>query len=320
MAHMIEIIDGKAQMAWAGETPWHGLGTSVGNDLTPAEMMKAAGLDWNVVESPTYIRVNDEEVSTGYKVLVRETDKKILTMVGEGWHPVQNSEAFDFFTDFVAKGDMEMHTAGSLDGGRRVWALAKVNESFELFGGKDRVDSYLLFSNPHKYGYCIDISFTPIRVVCNNTITLALNSTSKNRVRLTHAVKFNPDLVKETLGVAKEKLASYKDKAEFLSKKRYTKDDMKDYFMGVFPATTQARRDKGDLSRNAETAISFVDTQPGAEFGAGSFWQLFNASTFVVDHVLGRSADTRLHSAWFGATKQTKLKALDLAVEMAELA
>ena len=94
-----------------------------------------------------------------------------------------------------------MHTAGSLRDGEYVWALAKVKESFDVFG-EDTIDSYLLFSNPHKYGKSIDVRFTPIRVVCNNTLTMSLEAESKNSVRLSHRTEFNPDMVKETLGIA----------------------------------------------------------------------------------------------------------------------
>jgi len=117
--------------------------------------------------------------------LFRSSDGKILSVVSGDWNPVQNHEAFEFFNDFVMAGDMKMHTAGSLREGKNVWALAKVNDDFEILGG-DKVEPYLLFSNPHEYGKCIDVRFTAIRVVCNNTLTLALGSTSDLVVRLNH--------------------------------------------------------------------------------------------------------------------------------------
>ena len=152
MAHMVET------MAYAGEVPWHGLGTKVSNDLTPGQMLEVAGLDWEVDEVDSYVKYKGQNIPTGQKCLVRSTDSRILTTVGQGWHPVQNQEAFEFFNEFVAAGEMEMHTAGSLKGGQMVWALAKVGESFELFGD-DKIDSYLLFSNPHQYGKSIDVRF-----------------------------------------------------------------------------------------------------------------------------------------------------------------
>ena len=111
MAHNIEMIDGKAQMAYAGEVPWHGLGTKVLDDLTPAQMMEKAGLDWTVEKQPMYFRhAGDLQAVPGKEVLVRNTDGKVLDVVGKGWEPVQNAEAFDFFNEFVMNGDMKMHT------------------------------------------------------------------------------------------------------------------------------------------------------------------------------------------------------------------
>ena len=136
MAHMIEIIAGKAQMAYAGDVPWHGLGTKVPADLTHDQMLEAAGLDWTVEKKDLTFEVNGEQiVAPGKKALVRSSDGALLDVIGDNWNPLQNSEAFEFFNDFVAAGDMEMHTAGSLEDGRRVWALAKVNDTFEVFKG-----------------------------------------------------------------------------------------------------------------------------------------------------------------------------------------
>ena len=135
MAHEVET------MAYAGELPWHGLGTKVSNELTPAMMLEKAGLDWTVDEIPSFVEHNGTQIPTGQKSLVRSSDSKILTNVGEGWHPVQNQDAFGFFNEFVLSGDMEMHTAGSLKGGQMVWALAKVKESFDIFG-EDTIESF----------------------------------------------------------------------------------------------------------------------------------------------------------------------------------
>ena len=97
MAHMIEMIDGKASMAWAGETPWHGLGTQVSNDLTPEQMLKAADLDWKVVPVPAYATIGGEQVDIGRSALVRDRDNKVLDVITNDWVPNQNSDAFDFF-------------------------------------------------------------------------------------------------------------------------------------------------------------------------------------------------------------------------------
>jgi len=322
MAHEIEMVNGVAQMAYTsdGDLPWHGLGTVIDPNSTPTEMMQAAGLDWKVRELSTYCEMavggKTKRLKTGQKALVRETDGRVLSQVGKNWHPVQNEEAFNFFAEFVERGDMKMHTAGSLKNGEIIWALAKVDDEFELFNG-DRVESYMLFSNPHQYGKCIDIRFTPIRVVCNNTLTLSLNNKAKNSVRVNHRQEFNADAVKEMMGMAHFKLGKYKEMAEFLGSKRTTEDTLKEYF-GELLGRHNTKKD--ELSRRAQNAMDMLLEQPGAEFAEGSWWQPFNAVTYMTDHVMGRSADTRLQSAWYGTNQKLKTDALELALEMAEAA
>jgi len=317
VAHDIEMVNGKAQMAYAGETPWHGLGTQVPADLTPEQMLEAAGLDWEVEKVEAYATVGGRKVSVGRSALVRKSDDKILDVVSNDWNPVQNSEAFEFFNDFIAQGGMEMHTAGSLAGGQIVWALAKVKDSFELFGG-DRVDSYLHFTNFHKYGCSTDVRFTPTRVVCRNTLTLSLNSKVERMCKISHRREFNGDDAKLMLGVAADKLAKYKEMAQFLGSKRAKGEDVVEYFKRLWPLGEKAK--KVEVARNVTDALSIMDTQPGAEFAQGTWWQAFNAVTYMTDHLVGRSQDSRLTSAWYGHNKGLKVRALETAIEMAEAA
>jgi phage/plasmid-like protein (TIGR03299 family) len=320
-------------MAYAGEVPWHGLGTKVSNDISVDDMLKESGLDWNVVPVPVFGRMDGKEIKSTYQMLVRDTDQKVLTMITDKWNPVQNSEAFEFFRDFVDAGAMEMHTAGSLQDGKWVWCLAKISESFELFGG-DRVDGYLLFSNPHIYGRGVEIRFTPTRVVCNNTLQLSLGTATDNKVRLNHRSTFDPDMVKETLGIASEKMAKYKEMAQFLGSKSYKKEIVAEYMKEVFPGyskraieqaneiktLTDAQISALGLSRNAKGALDILETQPGANFAPGSWWNAYNACTFMTDHVIGKTQESRLTSAWYGLNKSVKVKALEKAVEYADAA
>ena len=324
MAHMVET------MAYAGELPWHGLGTKVSNDISVDDMMVEEGLDWNVVKVPAFASHDGVDIYSGHDMLIRETDGQPLDMVKQNWHPVQNAEAFDFFREFVEAGDMEMHTAGSLQDGKRVWCLAKVKDDFTI-NGKDLVESYLLLTNPHMYGRAVDIRFTPIRVVCNNTLTLSLAQKGEYQVSMNHKKAFDADEAKQLLGIAKGKMETYKDMATFLSGKRYTDESIRQYFATVFPnqnpkvkgvgfnPTSVVEFDKY-ASKNAKTAMEVVKTQPGANFAEGSFWQAFNAVTFMTDHVMGRENDTRLNSAWYGVNKTKKVNALETALELAEAA
>ena len=313
MAHNVET------MAYAGEVPWHGLGVPVSNDLTPNQMMKKAGLDWTVEQIDSYVTVGDKKIPTGMKALVRSSDNKVLTNIGQVWNPVQNEDAFNFFSEYVLKGDMEMHTAGSLKGGQLVWALAKVKESFDLFGG-DTVESYLLFSNPHKYGFSIDVRFTPIRVVCNNTLSLSLEAKAERSVKVGHRTEFNADEVKKALGIASAKLSQYKEMAEFLGSKRYNIDNLIEYYNTVFPRTADKRVQNQELSvetlsKNAKAAFDAIELQPGAKYAEGSWWQAFNSVTYVTDHLQGRNPDNRLYSSWFGGYQIRKRDALKTALE-----
>ena len=263
-------------------------------------------------------------------MLVRESDGQPLDMVKENWVPVQNSEAFEFFREFCDAGDMEMHTAGSLQNGKRVWALAKVKADFTI-NGTDKVDSYLLLTNPHMYGRAVDIRFTPIRVVCNNTLTLSLAQKGDYQIALNHKKAFDPQEAKELLGVAKGKMETYKDMAQFLSSKRYTPETLRTYYSTVFanqnPKVKGIGFNPADIvdfekygSKNAKLAMEVTNTQPGADLGAGSFWQAFNAVTYLTDHQLGRETDSRLNSAWYGVNKVKKAKALETALEFAQAA
>ena len=324
MAHEIEFVNGVAQMAYVGATPWHGLGKEVPADLTPEQMLEAAGLNWEVKKYPTFAVLDESDpdsvIETKQSALVRLSDKKMLDVVSDDWNPVQNAEAFEFFNEFVMAGDMEMHTAGSLKDGQIVWGLAKIKESFELFKG-DKIDSYLLFSNFHKYGFSTDVRFTPIRVVCNNTLSLSLSSAVERMVKISHRKQFDPANVKGMLGIATDKLKKYQEMAQFLGSKKAKTESVVEYFERIFPLTTTSKeKEEGKRSKNADIALSILHTQPGAEYAEGSWWQPFNAVTYMTDHVMGRSNDTRLTSAWYGYNKGLKTKALELAVEMAEAA
>ena len=314
-------------MAYAGQLPWHGLGTKVSENISVDDMMKEAGLDWEVQKVPAYAELNGEKIHSGHDMLIRTSDNTALDMVSGNWNPVQNAEAFDFFREFVDAGDMEMHTAGSLQDGKRVWCLAKVKDDFKI-NGKDLVESYLLLTNPHMYGRAVDIRFTPIRVVCNNTLTLSLGQKGDYQVSMSHKKAFDADEAKNLLGIAKDKMSQYEEMAKFLNVKRWTDDTLKQYFATVFPNTNPNAKTKTFnicdfdkyASKNAKRALEVVHTQPGADMGAGSFWQVYNAVTYLTDHELGRNADSRLASAWYGLNKVKKVKALETAIEYAEAA
>ena len=164
------------------------------------------------------------------------------------------------------------------------------------------------------YGKSIDVRFTPIRVVCNNTLTLSLGKGSKNSVKVSHRTQFNAEQVKETMGIASSKLSQYKEMSQYISSKRFTEDTKIEYLEKLFPVLGEAKRK--ERSKGAQGVLDILDTQPGAEYGEGTFWQLFNGVTYYVDHEMGRSADNRMNAAWFGSGVKKKQDALALAFEI----
>lgn len=312
--HDLDMKNGKARMAWAGEAPWHGLGKQVPEDLTPEQMLEAADLNWKVRKVKLTGQWGTKRIKTNKSALIREEDAKVLSVVSNDWNPVQNHEAFDFFDQFVKAGHLKMNTAGALRGGRIVWALAEIKDGFELFKG-DEVKSYFLFTVPHVYGRSTDLRHTPTRVVCSNTLRMALGKQSEESLQLNHRKPFDREQAMELLGLAHRNLDAYREVAEFLGKRAAKLEDVKRYFSTVFPVSGDAK--KKEESTAAGRLVELLETQPGAEFARGTWWQAFNAVTFYVDHEKGKTADTRLDSAWFGGGARKKAKALDLARQFA---
>lgn len=314
MAHNAET------MAYAGATPWHGLGKNVPGDLTPEQFLTAAGLDWQVKKSPNYTKIiidgETVEKETGGFSLVRATDNAILEQnVGPDWNVVQNHDMAGFFHDFVMDNEISINTGGSLQGGKIVWFLGKTNRAFDLkFGRKtDTIENYLLFSNYHKFGFSTDIRNTDIRVVCNNTFSQAHSKDDGHAIKFHHRVRFDIEEAKKILKATMQAQNKYREKAEYLASKSLRNTDPMEYFADLFKSESR----KEPYSRNAKLCAAVMESQPGAELGEGTWWQAFNAVTFAVDHRIGKDTGKRLTSAWYGQNRLIKSKALDLATRFA---
>lgn len=157
------------------EKPWHGLGKIVMEAPTSKDALRLAGLDWNVVQEPIYTEFN--EVVEGYKANVRDSDRKVLGVVSDRYKVVQNADAFSFTDELLGKG-VRYETAGSLQEGRKVWLLARLPREY-IIGG-ERISPYLVFSNTHDGSGSVKVAVTPVRVVCNNTLNLALDTASRS--------------------------------------------------------------------------------------------------------------------------------------------
>ena len=210
---------------------------------------------------------------------------------------------------------MHMHTAGSLQDGKRIWALAKIQDGIKLFG-KDDIENYLLFCNPHMHGASVQVKTTNVRVVCQNTLTQSLDASSDVDVKFTHRTAFDPEVAKQAVFVAKERLQEFKEYAEFLGSKRYTEASVNAYLQEVFKNHGAGKR----VGKTAKQAFDILETQPGAGIRPGTWWNALNSVTYMTDHVLGKSADARMASAWYGANSRVKDKAVKKVLEYAESA
>jgi len=295
--------------------PWRQAGVALEGEQEPKRMLYMAGLDWKVEKRPLFQK-NNTEVSR-WQLLVRATDGKELDIVSPKWHPIQNWEAFSVFDEFIKQGGMTMEAVGSVDDGKHVWALARTNEQIRLFGD-DLITGYFLFSNPHKYGQTAQFGGTAIRIVCKNTLTLALKRGLQHRVKIYHRSQFDIEKVRNETARLRHHLSELQEQAEFLGSKRYKEETLSQYFQEIFP---HARKELEDPqpSKNAYFALDKVKTQPGAEYREGTWWQAYNTVTYMVDHVVG-SNDKRLDNAWFGAGKLRKRRALTRALEFAKAA
>lgn len=162
-------------MFYVRETPWHGLGTKVMNAPDSREALVVAGLNWNVIQEPIYTTGN--EPIKGYKANIRDSDRKVLGVVTDRYKVVQNSEAFAFTDELLGHG-VRYETAGSLQDGKKVWLLAHMPHEYIISG--ERISPYLLFSNTHDGSGAVRVALTPIRVVCNNTLNLALSTANRS--------------------------------------------------------------------------------------------------------------------------------------------
>ena len=330
-------------MAFAGEVPWHGLGVPVEDTMTPEEMLEAAGLNWTVSRRPAYSikePVWHENVglvnAEGHHFIVRDTDNSVLSACGNDYVPFQNADTFKFFKKFVSNGAMKMETAGSLKDGQDIWGLAKLESSFELPGG-DRIEGYLLIDSPHVSGKALTILFTPIRVVCSNTMALALGGDGK-RFRVLHLQAFDDDIMKaaeEALGISETKMAEFQEQTTFLSSKKAKPIDIQKFIAELLQPELLIERAKLDIAndvpfaeqfnRTAEQVHDAIALSPGADLTSakGTWWGALNGVTYVMDHTKRESERVKggaLYSTWLGPNAVVKRRALDLATEYAKTA
>lgn len=266
-------------MVYTREKPWHGLGTKVEEAPTSADALRLAGLDWRVEQKN--IQLCGGSRVPGYKANVRSTDGKVLGVVSDRYRIVQNADAFEF-TDSIIGGDVRYETAGSLNGGKKIWLLAKLPET-EIAG--DKTEPYLCFSNTHDGSGAVRVCMTPIRVVCNNTLNLALDSAKRAwSVRHTGSLQSKMHEARACLRMANTYMGALAEKADRMANTTITRDQLNRILDELFPVdehTTEREkqnikklRDEYMVCYFAPDLIKFRDTA----------WGAYNAMSDMITH------------------------------------
>ena len=213
------------------EKPWHGLGKIVMEAPTSKDALRLAGLDWNVVQEPIYTKFN--EAVEGYKANVRDSDRKVLGVVSDRYKVVQNADAFSFTDELLGKG-VRYETAGSLQEGKKVWLLARLPREYIL--GGERISPYLVFSNTHDGSGSVKVAVTPVRVVCNNTLNLALDTASRS-FSMVHTGNIQDKIqeAKDTLFRAESYMDCLGAEFEQLRRQKITDAQVKEYIELLLP-------------------------------------------------------------------------------------
>ena len=341
MAHQIE------QMAYVGQTPWHGLG----NPLTPNQPIEVwaqqAGMDWRIESSNvSYMAQNQRGQNIilpfeEQRVLYRSDTHAPLSVVSQRYQEVQPLEILNFYRDLTEQAGFELETAGVLKGGKKFWALAKTGQT-SMLKGKDVSNGYILLATACDGTLATTAQFTSIRVVCNNTLAIALKgqSSSAGVVKVPHSTKFDAEKVKQQLGISVRAWDEHMYEMKQLSQRKVSQTEAAAYFDAVFNNTSLSIADQEDsiiqFYRNVATNKAEPKTEPngramskvmtmfngqgrGAELSSAkdTAYGLLCAMTEFSDHERrAMSQDHRLDSAWFGAGASLKQRGLEQALRL----
>ena len=324
MPHELATTDGQTAMMYAGQTPWHGFGTRLDEPATAEEAIEAAGLDYTVDLRP--IETVDGIPIPKRQAVVRDDTQQVLGVVGNSYQPVQNHQCFGFLDAVVADGRLRYHTAGALGDGEKVWMLAKLPGEIRVRDSEDVTEQYLLLSNSHDGSSSLRVFFTPIRVVCANTLGVAERRGRGQGVSVIHKGNLAAKVAEaqEILGLAKRFYDNLEEHINRLAWHYPTINQLESYFEALYPdrpgvKTRRAENVRDELFRLYENGRG--QNLPETKL---TTWAAFNAVTEFVDHhrsTRGRTdqerAGNRLESAWFGSGAHLKGQAWKLALEMA---
>lgn len=334
MAHELSIVNGTAQMAYVGKTPWHGLGQSLPAYATIPQWLAASGMDTEFMSAPVQFHDGrDLLIDPAHKVLYREDNRAIMGVVGSDYQIVQPRETVEFFSDLTGAAGFTLETMGLLFGGKRFWTLAKIGAEASIdLGGTDRMRRYMLLASSADGSLATTGRYLDVRVICNNTLRAGMSS-AEATVKVSHRSVFDAESAKRTLGIQRahdqfaESMAQLRRMAETrvdpvkaimttaaLFNPEFSKMDGAQQIKHIEKPSSPSRR-IGELFLNKQAIGANLD---GSQ---GTAWGWLNAVTEYIDHESrSRTADRRLESAWFGPGATFKEKAREVAMEMVDVA
>jgi phage/plasmid-like protein (TIGR03299 family) len=323
--HAIDMSNDRANIAFVGNVPWHGLGQPLSPDASLEDWQREAGMGWNVSKRPVLYEpgTNTLEEFPERVVLVRDDTAAPLSIVSKNYHVVQPREVLEFYRDLIQKAGFRMHTAGVLFGGCKVWALADIGQRIDV-GYGDEVNGFLLLATSYDGSLSTTAQFTTVRVVCNNTLSLSVARGERDDepcIRIPHNTRFDSDRVKAELGLAPALYATFEQEARALAAGSISDPEAVQWLVRVLGDPTKPAAEQTD----APTIKSVFTLWKGD--GRGAFlktarqtvWGLVNAVTQFVDHERrSTSVDNRLNAAWFGKGATIKHKAWAEAVTLVQ--
>lgn len=325
MAHNLNVIGGRASMFYTGKRPWHELGTVLAHPATAREAIEAARLGYTVETAPIYLQDGTE--IDDYRATVRQDTKTALGVVGDRYVPVQNTEAFGFFDAVVGAGQAIYHTAGALGRGERVWMLAQIPGDLRVHGTEDLIERFLLLTNSHDGSSCLRMFFTPVRVVCQNTLNVALRGGKQQGISIRHTgnIQGKVEEAQRALGLA---VKYYDDLGAILDRLveiPMSRQGVAEYFKTLVPDNVTA--DQATRTQNIRDRMSTLFERGRGNHAPkirGTLWAALNAVTEYVDHdrsTRGKTeadrASNRLESIWWGSGADLKARAWTEALAVA---
>lgn len=314
MPHEIESI------AYAGATPWHRLGIALEEaDLYDwPRVCEKAGLSWGVELTP--LVTADTQAAVTHKAVRRSSDGRILGVVGPRYTVLQNRNAFQWFQPFLDAREASLHTAGALRQGSRVWVLAKLNRDPLVIAQGDEVEKYILLSHGHDGSLAVRVGFTPIRVVCANTLAVAHGENASKLIRLKHTKDVLENLVnvREVMNLANQEFEASAEQYRLLARRDINQADLRKYVRTVLNVDKQEEISTRTANQ-IEAIFRLFETGRGNDLPSirGTYWAAYNGVSEWLGYERGRSPQSRLDSLWFGDSANLNRQALQIALEMA---